>query len=203
MRSILLYAILFLAVIFQQYSCRCPHTTDEGSFYLTGEDKSVIPYSGNVTLTFKNLSGDSLIFSSHGRNSTMIELNTPDNNNDDCLKSYCEVERDEIWITSDSNPQDFLRLSLSRNKNYFTRFSIYSYMNSIPNCHVNDGCYVNAMNFYYSKDSLITPMDSIIIGSRIFYSVYKFQSENNVLYYTISQGIVGFKEVEGQDWYLK
>ena len=197
------YTILFLITIFQQNSCNCPHEKNEGNFYLTSEDKSIVPYIGNETLKFKNLLGDSIILNLNGRHSYMDEFVTPDNNSDECLESYCFMEREETYFISDSDPNGLTRISLHKNKNYYSRFSLYFSLKNISNFCVSKDCFFSSMNFYYSMDSIMTPTDSIIIGNKLFNSVYEFLgTQNNIVYYSINKGVVGIKDSNGHDWYL-
>lgn len=202
MRTKIFCIIFFLMTIFQQYSCKCPEN-NEGGFYLSNEDKSIIPYSGNETLKFKNLYGDSIIFNLNGRHSSMDVMYVPDDNSNECYEAYYSVEREETFFNSNSDPSDQTKIVLLKRKNYYSDIYFKFHLKNISNFYVYEGCFFNSMNFYYSKNSIITPLDSIIIGNRLFYSVYEFHgTQNDVLYYSINKGVVGIMDSNGHQWYL-
>jgi hypothetical protein len=205
----LLTLITFYILIFNSCKKNC-ESENLGTFKFTSTDLQIIPYQGKDSLIFSDSLGNLITYNGIGRGSVEDyhdQYPNLNNNPNFCIGDYFYTESNEIdlfgknypfGITIDldmdsgssfgQNIKKFFSLGISYEDIKFWHFGIL-------------------INFDGLKliDSNISLKDSLKIGPKTFYSVYVLTQNNDNLktvFYTISQGVVGFRTNNGHTSYL-
>jgi hypothetical protein len=190
----------------------------KGEVTLTNAELNIVPYQLNDSVVFRDSIGNSHTFKVSYRE-THFNRTFKDGGTDNTT-DYYEIENLSVWL-SDNNGY-YIRLELTAplpqycsnqwiNKNYFVicfepAYAMDStfFRSTFPN-------YVDTTDFYYTLNGVSIPYhSSITIFNKTFSSVYELisyndnASENYIqrVYYTTSQGIVGYQTKGGKDWCL-
>jgi hypothetical protein len=189
-----------------------------GSYKFTDRELQIIPYSGPETLIFLNLSGDTMHFQAGERVSSMIQ-DYP-NREDECKGNYYLLENNTIDISSGNNSWLFsLTLYVTPTPTSDVYSKIIEFEASVPaqrKTTLSDAFLLfeqdSIMRYQSASGPELIFHDSLTIGSKIFTNVYEInliREYNNStdwvdkIYYTISQGIVGFSTHRSELWYFK
>ncbi len=221
MRKIILTITLAGLSILMFISCRDKCDSDYlGEVAFTEEDLKIVPYNGTETLVFTDSLGNTMSFTGQGYYSDYKTLHYENPTSYDCLGNYFYSQFYRIQFNhmlSDYNIS--FSLSMNGGSPFFKNIknTIYfwiEYKEDSKYWHFDKGFYFNHNNIYQGIDTLdkkILFKDSLIIGSNNIHSVYQLEQTKDpypslniqYLYYTIKEGIVGFKTKEGHLWYLK
>lgn len=219
-RTVFLLIVMVLSSLLfvQCKKCKTEELSDKN---FTAEDLAIVPYNGTEKLTFKNEVGDSICFTGQGRSSTMnVTYEVRDWDGEECHGDHRMVEFNKIEFTCDNADTTiavYLRFHHPFNETenekhiliewehsdnnaspeFFGIYTFYSDTIKSPESYP-DSYYGIILNYYGSYYPLH-------IGNKTFTRVYEmtyFDSFGFSIYYSVSQGIVGFKERSGTVWYL-
>jgi len=206
MNKTIIWKYLVLVSVISQMGCNNCDTTDEGDFKLTTEDLQIVPYTGTETLKFKNQAGDSVIFYGAGRHSDLDQRYSGCDYNTDCCDYIYYIEIEWTIFAASNNSRIYIRLEKDRYA--LNHFSIIIKCSDNLVFNYSESLKFNANNIYCSPSYILTPYDTLTIAGKEFYSVYEFTANNcngpalPIVCYSLTQGIVGFKTVENESWYL-
>jgi hypothetical protein len=192
----------------------------------TQNELSINPYDGAEILTFKNSDGDSIVFPK-GTRKTEVQVITKISSGDameyhnGCTGDY--FNKDYNWMEK-INEDYHSRFDINLKFLYSFEHPImdkeielffYSWVNSQPGGDGFDGFYKFKVDTIYNElypgDSIVSYYNVLAIGPKAFNNVYELCCENpdtrnkewfSIAYYTIKEGLVGFKTNFGQTWYL-
>jgi len=218
-------AILLLSFLVIQIFISCQKNCESnllGSVRFSQTDLNIIPYQGNEQLIYISSSGSQIIFNGGNRVShygtdgdQWVEFPGSD---DYCPGNFYYTERNGIkfyatvsgsWMGFEMGMTDPFNNPV---KKYFgisvtVLDSIYWYFGSSYR--------FDSLNLYDVKPpyEIICANDSVLIGSKVFYNVYVFQTGSDyhyptvgnlkTVFYSLSQGIVGFQNENGKTWHLQ
>jgi hypothetical protein len=188
----------------------------------TQGDRSIIPYTGNETLIFKNTLGDSIVFEKGLKQiSSNVEYQYTRHEalgNNDCQGDYITSEKDEMDFYA-SIGKGFLKIYFSNS---------YSFDHPVPIKYIdfilmptdtvelaflarfkfsNDTLF----NYPNSKDSIIAYHNQITIGLKTFSDVYELYTSYIPLespewyktaFYSTKDGLIGLRTNYGRLLYL-
>lgn len=189
-----------------QYGCDNCNTTDEGDFKLANEDLQIVPYNGTETLIFKNPAGDSVVFYGAGRHSNLDQRYRSCDYNTDCCDFVYYIEIERTIFAASNNSRMYFRLE--RERDSFNNFGISISCSDNLVFNFFENYKFNSNGIFCSTSSIIVTNDTLTIAGKEFYSVYEFKRNNcntpelPIVYYSLTQGIVGFKTIENVEWYL-
>ena len=205
-----IFVVIFLSLLISQYGCNTCKTDDKGKFYLTTQDKLVIPYVGNEKLIFKDSIGDTMSFTGTGRVIKMISRSQYQHG---CPGDIWSEEQQYVIFKGTAN--SFMEISVTKRADFKTvanDFYISSFLLSPIDYQFYCLRRTNSTNFYCSGTNLLTPNDSLSINNKMFYSVYVLPNDENFIcdttiiprfFYTVSQGVVGFQTIDKKWWNLE
>lgn len=159
-----IYTLFFISVILQSSCSRCDKIEFLGDYFFTSDDRNIVPYSGNETLTFKNQTGDSIMLSGAGRHLVQDRHYVlPEGETEIyCPEYYYNLYKDEVVFIN--NKDNIIQICLNKNKQSNTSLSIsidieqpytiYAYSN-------NNGYSANII--YCHSGFAIIPYDSLTI----------------------------------------
>ena len=221
-KLILILPFLALGVLIFN-SCQKPcNPHDYGKIKLLPSERQICPYKGNEILVFTNTSGDTIVYKGNKWDSTY------DGVAGDCREYYSTMccgysfERETLniyfhenkyqsqmsvqiynWSQWHSDPKYFdIAMTYQENLHPWS-YEVISDYNTL------------ALRTYKDTTSCeITFNNTLILGNKTFSSVYSIKqyksaynkhivSKIQYVYYTIKEGIVGFKTKDGHLWYLK
>jgi len=192
-----------------------------GSVRFTQEDLNIIPYKGSEQLVYIASSGNQIIFNGANRIShygaegyQYVEFPKSD---DYCPGNYYYTETNAMdfhgttsgsWLNFDmamTNPfigpiQKHLGISLTVRDSVNWVFSDIYRFDSLQ------------LFTYDPPYGTIPVNDSVLIGSKIFYKVYVLQSGKKkdssvgylqTVYYSLTEGVLGFRNEPGETWCLQ
>lgn len=214
MKKIFCYSVLNL-ILLSFSNCKKCEENKLATLTFTTEELSIDPYSGNERLTFKSLSDDSIVFPQGHRNAEIIEPSKFPAGDNSCRGDY--VSEDLNWLQKYNNEA---RLDIKLFFDYSfdngtseKEFELYFY--SQLNIAGFDAFYyfnANSISTINSSNGSITGYyQSIDLGPKSFQYVYELSCPNNdpnhkegfsSAYYSIKEGLVGFKTNKGKLWYL-
>jgi len=224
MRKIICILIVITFYVLTFNSCKKQECNpiNEGNISFTQADINFIPYNNNTkTLIFLDSLGNSISYNNYTQ-WTNWGTYYAGSTIDGCMGNYvnCEIYNTALY-TKDSSGQigigfAFLNNPFNTNlKNLTKNMGIsVEYKNS------QDWYFAGSFNFDDSHLYVYNPAiskifafdDSLKIGKKEFYSVYILQDFQNsddlkivnipFIYYTIKNGVVGFKTENGHLWYL-
>lgn len=187
-----------------------------GEIRFTQNELNIVPYDGTETLVFKDSINDSIIYIGTGRNSKYtfdVRHEFPDNY--ECPGNYYNTEINYTKFEGTNNSK--ILIDLYMDSPFLGNLKKYIYIrisyNNIDTWYFDGEMIFDATNVQNASPSnacVLAFNDSLIIGSNTFFNVYTLMQiilPNNlknlqVIYYTFSNGIVGFKTEEGHLWYL-
>jgi hypothetical protein len=173
-----------------------------------------VPYKGNEQLVFlSTTNGQTYTFTITGRDSsfdTFYENYYRTEENNHCLGNYYYSEVNKTSITPFNNYIRFLMddaFHSPTNAIKRIEFSFDINTNGIEGFH--DVCLVGADTLTSTDYSIRAIDDSLMIGPKLFHHVYELLGDYNsideyisLLFYSIKDGIVGFRTNKGKTWYL-
>jgi hypothetical protein len=201
------------------------HNNLLGVFQFSTSERNIIPYYHSDTLRFRSIQkyNDSLVFIFQSRYSDLDPILENINNfyYDKCWGNYYECEDDYVSFINDSLGTLFFDIQFSdpfqshKVLKYFTIFvenGNYSEKYFGVFCIQGDSIFNNPSTLY-SDTGLITGYhNSFTIDSSTFYNVYELKGADfqppitnyiATIYYSIVEGVVGFKFNTGEIYVLK
>ncbi|HNW88924.1 MAG TPA: hypothetical protein PKN48_04625 [Bacteroidales bacterium] len=206
MNKTIIQIFIIFAFLLLQFGCDNCNTTDEGDFKLTNEDLHLVPYNGTETLIFKNQAGDSVVFYGAGRHSDLDQRYRSCDYNTDCCDFVYYIEIERTIFAASNNSRIYFRLE--RERESFNNFGISIKCSDNLFLNFSESFKFNSNNIYCPTNSLIVTNDTLTIAGKEFYSVYELKGTSNsapdlpIVYYSLTQGIVGFKTIENVEWCL-
>ena len=218
----ILIVISFYVLVFNSCKKQECNAINEGNISFTQADINFVPYNNSTkTLIFLDSLGNSINYSLSGSASSWWTTYYAGSTIDGCMGNYVNCQNYGINLkTKDSTGQ--INISIGFDNNPFSTNLknptksigiIVEYVKS------QDWYFAGSFNFDDSKLYNYNPKiwnifafdDSLKVGRKEFYSVYILQDFNNfkyrtvtipLVYYTIKNGVVGFKTNNGHLWYL-
>lgn len=209
---IIISGILF-SLLFAQCKKECNSTQIEDKTF-TVQQLAIVPYDGTETLVFKNLQGDSICFTGQGRASEMsLKYSNPDAGEDDCIGNYRNTETNSVKFNCGTDSLISLKLYFPFPFNELESLTVIriAFCDQFNAAYSFYGDTINNYNLYYSYYGYSCPdfvsgyYSDISFGDKTFHAVYElmfYNSQGKTLYYSVSQGIVAYKESSGTIWYL-
>ena len=194
----------------------------------TQSELNILPYIGTETLTFKNIAGDSVLYTGQGKKSNLYmvhELNQDyeENRGKGDFRNvetvYLSFKKTNSNATIDiylSFPHPFNERENEKNMSIkFNYYDINSFMfNGTYLFEAGSIMSLNHTQYYYI--SYVTAYhDSLTLANRTYYHVFEMTRDVSDilpqyqdiqitnLYYSSLEGIVGYKIKTGAIWYLK
>jgi len=218
-------SILYLSILAIQTLISCQKNCQSnllGSVRFSQTDLYIIPYKGNEQRIYIASSGHKIIFNGTDRIShygaegdEYVEFPKSD---DYCPGNYYYTEKNNIdfygtvsgsWLNFDMGMTTPFTIPVIK----YIGISI-TVLDSIYSVFSNAYRFDSLKLYYYSPPYGIIPVnESVSIGSKVFYNVYVLHSEMylhsktvsnlETVYYSITEGIVGFQNEYGKTWYLQ
>jgi hypothetical protein len=210
---------IFYNLIFNSCKEKC-ESNNLGKVSFTQEDLKIVPYKGSEILSFSDSLGNVLNFNEGKRRSNYNEIiyEYPSSEVDDCKGDYFYPEINYTnFLGEGLNSFILVNLNMDRGNPFNQNINKFIVINVVfSDTRIwNFNC---GFNFYTLKifknidttKSMLSYKDSLVIGQKKYFSVYVLkqikdpETSNNLQYvfYTINNGIVGFKTKEGHAWYL-
>ena len=220
-KTILVAIVLVFTFAFVQCKKKECVTENLGEIHFTQNELNIVPYNGTETLIFKDSINDSIIFTGKMRYSDSFNIwEFP--NDYECLGKYYNTESNYTKFEGVNSTKIYIYLYMGSPflQDFIKKMNIEIFINS-------DTCYfygtlafnpTNIFNTIPAENNLpanayvLAFNSSLSIGPNIFNNVYTLKqidpphlpSKNlQYVYYTISDGVVGFKTEEGHLWYLE
>jgi len=218
--------LTFLICFAALSSCKKKDNTSSpaclGTYKFSSADLGILPYPTKDPLVFKSDAGDSIIFNSRGRESTMKTVWKYPLNPQGYQGDYYSCEANSAGFISPNSDVLTFQLYFS---NPFTQPTVQKFM-SLGLVAENSGTCSFAAVFRFDGGMLFTYLpdssfhsggyikavdDSLKLGPVYFKNVYELvapdftyycQAYFSRVYYTINEGVVGFKKNTGKTWYL-
>ena len=199
-RKIIWIVFLFVTLSLL-HSCGKCRTKDTGDYYFSSSDLSILPYSGNEILVYKNSAGDSIRLTGVNRYSKMEQGYTSQEGEMDCPETTFKYETNTTNFNG--NDGNYIWFKLTKNIAIKNSFHFYFIIKSPISFEegVSIGFESGKLFDYYG--ALMTPDDTLSINNIVFHSVYKLTKNDEILYYTLTDGIVGFKTADNVEWSLE
>ena len=217
-------AILLLSLLIIQLLTSCQKSCQSvllASFRFSQEDLDIVPYEGHDTLVFVSSAGHTITFKAYGRIAHFgqqgyeyVEFPRSD---DYCPGNYYYTEENRMefygsvsgsWLNfyqQMSNPFappviKYLGISMTvRDSIYWSFSSSYRF---------------DSLKLYEDKPPypIIPVHDNVLIGSQVYHQVYVLPSRYtshvptgnlDTLYYSLTEGVLGFRNEYGVIWQLK
>lgn len=211
-------ACSFFLILFTQ--CNKCEQHQSGNLTLTPDDLTINPYTGNELIIFKNLNGDSAVFGQGSRIKTIeTQYQYAAGENNGCRGDYVELESNSttfksintLWRFSimlsfeyhfsDNSSSRFIsfRMSSDQTQNY------HGYSDRDLKYDVD-----TLYNRIYLTDTAYQFHRTLTLGQKSFNNVYEIKLIGSpvsdelatCLYYSITEGIVGFITNRDENWYL-
>jgi hypothetical protein len=218
-----LLKICFAAIIFFSGCKKKCDQTEIADLRFTTEDFNINPYTENESLTFKDLTGDSIFFNRGTRETSSFTYYqiTDDyliEENNGCRGNYFTLERDNTDFHSNTTANYLSEIQIELGYNF-------SFSDQTPSKYIYFGIYDNQSNTdfleacHFTNDSLFNSgndnsiyayHNQISIGPRTFSNIYELHGNNHgnnseyftTAYYSITKGFCGFKTNLGKTIYL-
>jgi len=214
-KTLLLIMLIVTLITFTQ--CNKCKSKKLGYIQLSQTDLNIVPYNETETLNFKDSIGNTIQFLgeySQTQNNPQYENASSD---PDCPGNYYDVEEHSvrfnsalisghIWLYMIQYPsfsnEDIQKLLFITTEYQDTQYWSF-------NCFF-EFYELKLYNSTSSRGSILTFNDSLVVGQNKYYSVYTLNQSTAVtgyanlktLYYSINNGIIGFKTDQGHLWYL-
>jgi len=198
------FIICFCVTIFFYGCARC-HDTYLGSFNITSSEHSLIPYTAQSKLIFINNSGDSTTYILDSISSEYLTHPLRQEDNSECATTY---EHEVFGVDfKDPTKSKYLEVALDHYPSPSSLMFVVTLRFS-PKDSIQDFL---KLQFPQGDSIPGTYYLSLQIGLREFHNVHEFVGNVKkasvidyieYVYYTKSQGIVGFKSHSGKLWYL-
>ncbi len=197
-----------------------------GQVAFTEEDLKIVPYNGTETLVFTDSLGNTMSFIGQGRFSRLFDNKhfqyyDPGYDPDFCVGDYFDTETNYTRLSGDIIKDFYIRINLSMNSGHPFHQNIEKIIVFTVAYLYESKKYFFSTSFYFNVPILTNPLfdnessiiykDSLMLDKKYYSSVYVLEQLQDpyglknlkYLYYTIKEGIVGFKTKEGHLWYLK
>jgi hypothetical protein len=214
-----LIIFIFFILLAGLYACNKCQTKDRGKYYFTTIEKTLIPYTGNETLSFKSSTGDSIGYIGTGRDITMNVIDSGWNDEQTCPSARWSVEehRTVYWdnntVPESGHSKQYCGVYIGKNPFGYNDFSVSLFFFTPIHFYFNSNGHYLGNTLYCSENEIMTPIDSLTINDRTYYIVYRFNratidnicdtsSKPPCIYYTLDKGIVGFQTSDNQWWNL-
>jgi hypothetical protein len=227
MRTVIL--LLIIIIISLPFSgCKKCVQNQIADLKFTQDELKIDPYTGNELLTFIGSSGDTVLFHNGSRLNSHLRIyqydyETAKLDHDGCQGDYFEIDQDQMMMYDDtlethlyiflnfqyswSSPSNekIFKLSFGQSKQLFI------YFNGSFKFNVDTLLNITMTSQYY-KDSIIAFHPIWKSGPNTFnnvYELYSHQPDNrytpwiSIAYYSINEGLLGFKTTSGITWNLK
>ena len=222
-KNLLLALLICLAAL---GSCKKKDNTADpvclGTYKFSSPDLAILPYPTKDPLVFKSNEGDSIVFSSRGRESSMKTVWKYPLNPSGYQGDYYSCEENSAGFISPNSDVLTFRLYFS---NPFTRPTVLKYI-SLGLVADNSGTCSFGAIFRFDEGTLFTYIpdtsfhtggyikavdDSLKLGPVYYKNVYELVAPGFTYYcpsffarvfYTIKEGVVGFTKSTGKTWYL-
>jgi hypothetical protein len=226
MKKSILFFLILLYIILIDNSCQKKCEKENiGNVTFTSNDLKIEPYTGNETLMFLDSLKDTIIYvpeiglQASGKYDYMSGYTSQNpNDNNQCTGNYYYSEVTGTHF-SGKDPSNFgiwfdLRFSGSLfNKNLKKIIDIVVGYKDYNDWFFDQTYYFDGLNLQQPTEpnnSSLSFKDSLKIGPKKFHSVYILKQIQDpyklanlqYVYYTIKEGIVGFKTKDGHTWYL-
>jgi hypothetical protein len=216
---LLVFVILSCPIFIQCHKNECK-SEYLGDVRFTETDLKINPYKGTERLVFKDSIGDSICYDSGVRYSNYnlpiyeyFDLNNPEA----CRGDYYELERNYAQF-NEVESTGFIKIVLNFDNPFIYHeksINLQIDFGHNPSWYFNcefdfDSLEIFESARHYPTGSILSYNDSIIIGPITCYSVYVLMQNSEpvnvenlkTVYYSINNGIVGFKTVQGHLWFL-
>ena len=160
-----------------------------------------------------------MIYKGTGRFTNYNQIWNQFPNNEQCMGDYYYTENAgaEFQINN-TNYMIWTNLSMDDGNPFHQ--NINKYINILVTYQYTSTVYIFNCVFSFNAQQIINPeynsigilfKNNLTVGSKMFYSVYVLEQKKGIsggdenikyVYYTINNGVVGFKTYEGQTWYL-
>ena len=218
--SILLLSFLAIQILIScQKNCQ---SNLLGSIRFSQTDLNIIPYKGNEKLIYVAYSGHQLVFNSSNRISHFgaegDEYVEFPKSNDYCPGNYYYTETNDMDFNGTVSGS-WLWLDMGMTTPFTSPIIKYigmsiTVLDSIYWVFSNGYSFDSLKLYNYNPPYDIIPVnESVLIGSKVFYKVYVLHSGMNLhntrvgnletVFYSITEGIVGFQNEHGKTWYLQ
>jgi len=222
-RTLFLVSLICLAAF---SSCKKKDNTSTpvclGTYKFTSADLAILPYPLKDTLVFRCDAGDSIIFTFKGRASAMNTLWKYPSNPSGYQGDYYSCETNSAGFVSANSDVLTFQLYFS---NPFTHPTVQKYF-SLGLVADNSGTCSFSAVFRFDAGTLFTYIpdttfssggyikafdNTLKIGPTVFRNVYELVAPDFIIYcpsffsrvyYTTTQGVVGFTKSTGKTWYL-
>jgi hypothetical protein len=196
---------------------------DVADFTFTPGDRAIIPYMGKEILTFKNVSGDSIVCKNGVRKiTTNIDYQYTQHEADGmngCRGDLITFESNEVDFYSGSGFR-YINIAISNTCNFAFQVSgkyisfILNPADSVRSFFQGGFSFSNDTLFNLANDpfnSIVAFHDHISIGPKSFSKVYELYSSNldpeyneyyETAFYSTIDGLVGLRTNYGRLWYL-
>ncbi len=177
------------------------------------EEISIVPYTDISSLTFKDSLGDSICYDRTAPLNTSMH-NYQQHYNQSCIGDHRLVQEVDYILQCRSDTTYYIRIKLSFEDVFLgikKRFDLYYYYHYSSESYYFDGEFLLENNAPANQHPLnpwcwvSTCYPSFTLQNHTYNSVYVMQLNDfpvTTVYYSISQGIVGYKEYLGKVWYL-
>ena len=227
MRQTIFYIILLL-LGFSLTNCYKCEQNQVANLKFTQDELKINPYTGNEVLIFKNSNADSIVLPKGYRDSEISEIykydyETAKLDHHGCQGDYYYRETN-YFSTQQNNPEAGLTIDLYflyqlSNPTSEKLFDMFIYTKNTTFCGFSGRYQFNVDTLKnYSVYSTIPDHDSIaafhslfVINNKVYTNVYELHCQNkdtrfpeyySLAYYSIKDGLVGFKTNYGTTWYL-
>ncbi len=205
-----------ILLIFTQCKKECVIDPDKsskslGTIKLSNAELDIVPYSVNDSLIFKDSLGNTKLFIVELIQKPLYRMYK--NGGTDSSTDYYEIEQLSVKLSNNTNSISIiLKAPLpyycsNQNINYnFLRIllGLPDFNSSLPG--YSYSCYLDPTDFYYNLNGTAIPFhNSLTLFINTYNSVYEIitnYSNQTVLYYNKTEGIVGFRLDNGAIWYL-
>ncbi len=221
----LFYFLLFVCSI--SGSCNKCVQEQVAALRFSPEELSINPYNGIEEFAFKNLNGDSVQLFGGMRIGKNIRVdqwspNAAKEDHNGCSGNYYDEDFNSYEIRSGAATTTYFSIKLRFLYDFGAPMAMkefelefFSQVNSQPGGDGFDGHYLfradTLMKIIHSRDSILSYHPMLSLGPRSFQKVYELSCGNpdgsnpewfSMAYYSIKQGLVGFKTNTGTLWFL-
>jgi hypothetical protein len=225
MKNFLLISVVIGLLIVLCTSCYKCAQNQTANLSFTPNDLRINPYTGFETLIFKNLYGDSIVFS-HGKRETeqytqyQYDYETAKLDHHGCQGDYFTAQKN--WTVFQTN-------SVENGSNLdINLYFIYTLYNPASGKMINlfffhgkdnsgfDGDFLfdndTLYNYNINHDSIVAYHNVLTLGPKQYTNVYELYCHNgdprnqewfSIAYYSMKTGFCGFRSNFGAVWYLE
>ncbi len=222
-----LHNLLFLVLIIWISSCNRCDQHQVANFQFTKDELKINPYSGDELLIFKDFNGDTISFPRGVRYTKYMrfyqyDYETAKLDHHGCQGVYFDADINYMSKYNEGLARSFdinlyFRYSLN-NPTSDKAFELFIFITAQPHLSFHGYYYFKVdtllnikTNDQYNKDSIVGYHPQWTSGTKIFYNVYELYCHKgdprdtawiSTAYYSITEGLVGFRTTFGKSWYL-